>query len=284
MSSTARAILSALLLAVLSSVQLVAAPVAAADVTALCKGYVGCAQQGMSDAGYARASGAMYWRMYAGHNCTNYAAYRMVQSGLPNSRPWDGAGNATYWGTSMADITDGVPAVGSVAWWRAGVYPAGSAGHVAYVERVVSPDTIIVSQDSWGGDFSWARITRGSRGWPSGFIHFNDVPLTNTAQPTVDGLAKVGSTLTSSPGTWSPTADVSYQWRAGGLDVPGATGPRSPSVRRSSASGCGSSSPPRSPATRRPRQARRERRPCCGARSPAAPPPASRAIRWWTAP
>jgi surface antigen len=224
-SSTARAILSALLLAVLSSVQLVAAPVAAADVTSLCTGYVGCGQQGMSDAGYARASGAMYWRMYAGHNCTNYAAYRMVQSGLPNSRPWDGAGNATYWGTSMADITDGVPAVGSVAWWRAGVYPAGSAGHVAYVERVVSPDTIIVSQDSWGGDFSWARITRGSRGWPSGFIHFNDVPLTNTAKPTVDGLAKVGSTLTSSPGTWSPTANVSYQWRAGGLDVPGATGP-----------------------------------------------------------
>ena len=43
----------------------------------------------------------MYWRMYAGHNCTNYAAYRMVKAGLPNTRPWSGGGNATYWGTSM---------------------------------------------------------------------------------------------------------------------------------------------------------------------------------------
>ena len=225
MSSSARAILPALLLTVLSAVQLVAPAPAAAEVTTLCKGYVGCAQEGMSDAGYGRASGTMYWRMYSGHNCTNYAAYRVIQSGLPNTRPWDGSGNATYWGTSMPEITDNVPTVGSIAWWKAGVYPAGSAGHVAYVERVVSPDTIIISQDSWGGDFSWARVTKGSRGWPSGFIHFNDASLTRTTDPTVTGPAKVGAKLTASPGTWSPAADVTYQWRAGGVDIAGATGP-----------------------------------------------------------
>ena len=140
-----------------------AAP-ASATVTTLCVGYTGCAKLGMSDAGYSKASGTMYWRMYSGHNCTNYAAYRMVKSGLANSRPWTGGGNATRWGTSMASKTNGTPTVGSVAWWKAGVYPAGSAGHVAYVEKVVSADEIIVSMDSWRGDFSWARITRASRG------------------------------------------------------------------------------------------------------------------------
>lgn len=225
-----RTILSAVLLAMVGLGQLVAPPAAVADVTTLCRGYVGCGQQGMSDAGYGRASGAMYWRMYSGHNCTNYAAFRMVQSGLPNVRPWTGGGNATYWGTSMAHITDNVPAVGSIAWWKAGVYPAGSAGHVAYVEKVVDADTIIVSQDSWGGDFSWAKITRGSRGWPSGFIHFNDatpaeLTLTKLTAPKVSGTAKVGSTLTATPGTWSPTAGVTYQWRSAGVDIAGATKP-----------------------------------------------------------
>ena len=84
---------------------LVVAP-ATATMTTLCTTYSGCAQQGYSNAGYAKNSGTMYWRMYSGHNCTNYAAYRMVSSGLPNVRPWTGGGNATYWGTSMSRITD----------------------------------------------------------------------------------------------------------------------------------------------------------------------------------
>ena len=200
-----------------------AAP-ASATVTTLCVGYTGCAKLGMSDAGYAKASGTMYWRMYSGHNCTNYAAYRMVKSGLANSRPWTGGGNATRWGTSMASKTNGTPTVGSVAWWKAGVYPAGSAGHVAYVEKVVSADEIIVSMDSWRGDFSWARITRASRGWPSGFVHFNDVKLANKSLPAVTGSPKVGTRLTASPGAWSVSgATYSYQWLANGAPVSGAT-------------------------------------------------------------
>ncbi len=201
-----------------------AAP-AEATVTKLCSGYTGCARAGMSSAGYASANRSMYWRMYAGHNCTNYAAYRMVHSGLSSSRPWTGSGNATNWGRAMSRITNSTPAVGAVAWWKAGVKPAGSVGHVAYVERVVSANEIIVSQDSWGGDFSWARITRTSSGWPSGFIHFNDVRLQNTVKPTVTGTAKVGSTLTASRGTWNPTgATLAYQWRADGAAIVGATG------------------------------------------------------------
>jgi surface antigen len=198
---------------------------ATATVTQLCTGYTACAKAGMSSSGYAAANGTMWWQMYSGHNCTNYAAYRMVQSGLANVRPWSGSGNATYWGSSMSSITNGTPAVGAVAWWKAYVSPAGSAGHVAYVEKVISPDEIIVSQDSWGGDFSWARITRTSKGWPSGFIHFNDVPLSNTVKPSITGDLRVGSVLSASRGTWTPSdVTLTYQWRANGVAISGAEG------------------------------------------------------------
>jgi surface antigen len=200
------------------------APPASATVTTLCVGYTGCARAGYSSSGYSTAGSSMYWRMFSGHNCTNYAAYRMVRSGLPNSRPWTGSGNATNWGAAMSRITNGTPSVGAVAWWRAGVYPAGSAGHVAYVEKVVSPTEIIVSMDSWHGDFSWAQVSSNSRGWPSGFIHFNDVHLTNTGAPTVSGTPKVGTSLTASHGTWSTsTAAFAYQWLADGSAIKNAT-------------------------------------------------------------
>ncbi len=200
---------------------------AAAGSTILCTGYTGCARAGMGSAGYASANATMYWRMYSGHNCTNYAAYRMVHSGLPNSRPWTGSGNATNWGPANRSRTDGTPRVGAVAWWAANVPPAGSVGHVAYVEQVVSSSEIVVSQDSWGGTFSWARITRSSGRWPSGFVHFHDATLRSTARPTVTGTAKVGSRLTATTAGWSPApSTVRYQWRAGGTPIAGATGAR----------------------------------------------------------
>jgi surface antigen len=190
----------------------------------LCWGYTGCANEGMGNAGYAKVNNQMYWRMFAGHNCTNYAAYRMVHAGLPNVRPWTGSGNATNWGVAMSRITDGTPAVGAVAWWRAYHPPAGSAGHVAYVEKVVNSDTIIVSQDSWGGDFSWKQITRNSGQWPSGFVHFRDIALRNTAKPKVTGTPKVGETLTAAPGSWSMSGvSIRYSWRADKVPIPGAT-------------------------------------------------------------
>jgi surface antigen len=191
----------------------------------LCMGYQACRDAGMGNGGYASNNKTMYWRMYSGHNCTNYAAYRMVKSGLPNERPWSGGGNATYWGTSMPRITDGTPRVGAVAWWKANTGPAGSSGHVAYVERVVSADEIVISQDSWNGDFSWAVVTRSSGNWPSGFVHFNDKPLVNTEAPVVAGTAKVGAVLTSTRGAWRPTsATVAYQWYADGRPLKDAVG------------------------------------------------------------
>jgi surface antigen len=201
-----------------------ARPETAAGTATLCVGYDGCEAAGMGNGGYRAQSGKMWWRMYAGHNCTNYVAYRLVKSGMPNTRPWTGSGNATNWGPANPKIRDSVPAVGAVAWWTANAPPAGSAGHVAYVEKVVSANEIIVSQDFWGGNFSWARITRGGGRWPTGFLHFNDRGFTNTALPTVSGTPRVGATLTATGGAWKPAAaTVTYQWRADGVNIPDAT-------------------------------------------------------------
>lgn len=226
MKTGARVVVGVVYLLVLSVVAIVSPAQATSGYTTLCRGYVTCANAGMGNDGYAANNGTMYWRMYSGHNCVNYAAYRMVRSGMPNVRPWSGGGNAEFWGTSNASITDQTPTVGAVAWWRANASPAGSAGHVGYIERVVSPTEIIVSMDWWNGDFSWARIIKGGGSWPSGFIHFNDRKLTTTAAPTISGTPRAGSTLTSSAATFSPAgATVTYQWRADGVDISGATGP-----------------------------------------------------------
>ena len=74
-----------------------------ATSTYLCSGYAECQAAGYGNAGYRQASSTTYWRMYAGHNCTNYVAYRLIQSGMPDVRPWEGSGNASNWGVAMAE-------------------------------------------------------------------------------------------------------------------------------------------------------------------------------------
>ncbi|MCL2613345.1 MAG: CHAP domain-containing protein [Nocardioidaceae bacterium] len=195
--------------------------------TYLCTGYDGCNAAGYSDSGYGRVNGKSYWRMYPGHNCVNYVAYRMIQAGMPTARPWNGDGNAANWGHAEAGITDQTPAVGAVAWFDA-YHHVGSAGHVAYVEKVVSPSEIVISEDSWGGTFHWQRLTKTGGFWPSGFIHFKDKSagpvLANQVKPFIDGTAKVGQQLTGHVGTWSgKPSHYAYQWTAKGAPIAGAT-------------------------------------------------------------
>ena len=192
--------------------------------TYLCSGYTDCVKRGYSDYGYGAANSKMYWNMYSGHNCTNYVAYRMIKAGMPTTRPWVGGGNASEWGKFMSKITDQTPNVGAVAWWGRYSNGSGSAGHVAYVEKVVSPTEIVISQDSWGGTFHWATLTKASGRWPTGFIHFVDKTITPTVAPTITGTAQVGSTLTATAGSWSggPTG-YAYQWLADGTTISGAT-------------------------------------------------------------
>lgn len=213
----ARATVSAVVaLTLVAAAVLVSAPAASADSILLCTGYDACADLGMSDHGYAEKSSTSYWRMYGGHNCTNYAAYLMVKAGRSNTRPWSGDGNAKGWGTGNSKKTDTTPAVGSIAWWD-----TGAAGHVAYVEAVISPSRIIVSEDAWGGDFRWRVISKANAGWPKGFIHFRDanddgnVPLwqvkrTSTAVYTNSTRQVAATPATMKPGT-TAWVELAYQ-------------------------------------------------------------------------
>lgn len=210
---------------VLLSLLVALLPVAPAQASSsyLCTGYSGCAEAGYSHHGYRKASDQMWWLMYSGHNCTNYVAYRMVKQGMSAERPWEGTGMAYNWGRANRRITDATPMVGSVAWWDAGD-SVGSSGHVAYVEKVVSGRRIVISEDSWSGDFHWRTIRKRGGGWPTGFIHFDDRAVEPQQAPRVTGMPAVGSTLTADLGQWSPAASYDVQWLAGGEPIPGATG------------------------------------------------------------
>ena len=199
-------------------------PPASAGSRYLCSSYDGCKDEGYSHFGYKKAGKKMWWRMYSGHNCTNYVAYRLVRGGMSAERPWSSSGMAYNWGRAKRGITDGKPMVGAVAWWKANVPGAGSSGHVAFVERVLSRRKIVVSEDSWSGDFHWRTITKSGSGWPTGFIHFDDRRVRALSRPTISGTPRVGGTLTATTGRWTPAASYRFQWRADGRPLTGATG------------------------------------------------------------
>ncbi|HET7397303.1 MAG TPA: CHAP domain-containing protein [Intrasporangium sp.] len=176
----------------------------ATEWVVLCTGYDACAASGYPNAGYKDNSATSYWSQWAGHNCTNYVAYRLVRNGMPNTRPASLTGNAFNWGPSFPSQTNDDPAVGSVAWWDTSF---SSTGHVAYVERVVSADEIVISEDNWGGDFRWRKVTRTGGRWPNGFIHLRDQSLT-VADPDVYRPVTPTRLLDTRTGLGAPAAKV----------------------------------------------------------------------------
>ncbi|WP_394618994.1 CHAP domain-containing protein [Lentzea sp. JNUCC 0626] len=184
-----------------------AAPASAASTT-LCTGYAGCAASGRGDAGYGTNSGTSYWGMYPGHNCTNYAAYRLTRNGADASY-LRGYGNANQWAARARQFNVPVnqtPAVGAIAWW------GGSSGHVAYVEEV-GPGYILVSEDNFpmagsSGEFHWKRLTPGER-YPAEFIHFKDIADAPSATPRPGSITALahGSRVNLSWGASSGATD-----------------------------------------------------------------------------
>lgn len=119
---------------------------------------------------YADVMHKMHWRMYAGHNCTNYAAYRMQRAGVPEPKIL--MGNARDWHTNAKKLgykVDSKPAVGAIAQWSK------SASHVAYVEEV-GPKHLIISEDSYTSKtYRRYQVNTGDSWYPERFIHFKDV-------------------------------------------------------------------------------------------------------------
>ena len=168
----------------------------------------------------------MWWRMYSGHNCTNYVAYRLVKRRhVRRCVP----GAAPAWPTTGAARSSGSPT--RRRWWArspggSAVPGVGSSGHVAYVEEVISATEIVISEDSWSGDFHWRRIRKSGSGWPTGFIHFDDRAVAVRERPGSHRHARRSvSGLVASAGRWSVSSRHAFQWLADGKPIRGATSP-----------------------------------------------------------
>ncbi|MGI9005804.1 MAG: CHAP domain-containing protein, partial [Streptosporangiaceae bacterium] len=114
------------------------------------------------------------WYFYRGQ-CTSWAAYRLSQlNGFAFSNNYGGKGrwgNADNWGPqarSLGITVNAEPALGSIGWY--------SSGHVAYVERVNSATSVVISEMNYDGDngFRVQTITPDSGYWPTAFIHVHD--------------------------------------------------------------------------------------------------------------
>ena len=121
------------------------------------------------------------WSFFQGQ-CTSWVAYRVNElNGIAFSNSFGGSGtwsDAKNWGPhaqSLGIAPDGTPTVGSVAWWSGGTR-AHPDGHVAYVEQVNSPTSIVISEMNYDDDngFRVVTITSKSANWPTGFIHIHD--------------------------------------------------------------------------------------------------------------
>ena len=141
--------------------------------------------------------GAAYWSSGSSgptpttkHNCTTYAAYRLLRNGY-GYPGW--ANDATQWAADAANPklrgskapavkVDQTPVVGSIAQWN--------LGHVAYVEAVTSTYIVTTSDNfsrtttSIGTDR--LRILRTSPYMPDNFIHFRDTYIGGIVQWNLD--------------------------------------------------------------------------------------------------
>lgn len=92
---------------------------------------------------------------YVGGQCTQWAWYRRVQSGLPVGSHW---GNASSWAAMAAAEgywVDRTPTVGAIFQSSAGWY-----GHVGFVEAVNADGSIVVTEMNYGyRPFSVTRST-----------------------------------------------------------------------------------------------------------------------------
>jgi surface antigen len=112
---------------------------------------------------------------YGYHNCTTYAAFRLMENGLPYPGWYDNAGPVTGQGLGWAAdasahgvVVNQTPAVGAIAQWQ------GDSGHVAYVDQVLSNGSIITTDDNYGVNVTTEQERSPGNGWPDNFIHFDD--------------------------------------------------------------------------------------------------------------
>lgn len=115
------------------------------------------------------------WNFYQGQ-CTSWVSWKLnAFNGVDFDNWYMGVrwSNASNWDNAARSVgirVDQTPALGAVAQWD-------TINHVAYVERVVSNNEIVISDmnfDLHNGVRSSVTLRRGQAGWPENFIHIKD--------------------------------------------------------------------------------------------------------------
>ncbi|MCJ1708666.1 family 16 glycosylhydrolase [Microbacterium sp. VKM Ac-2923] len=123
------------------------------------------------------------------------------------------AGTPTSGSTLIAASGRGVPV--AYQWKADGVAIAGAAGSSFTLPGTLLGKRVTVTVSASDGSdaatsLPTAPVTAGTLG---------------AVTPTISGTAKLGSTLTANPGTWTPSpVTLTYRWKADGVDIAGATG------------------------------------------------------------
>jgi hypothetical protein len=120
---------------------------------------------------------------YAPANCTDFVAWRLNKYAGVTQSPWRYAhrtmtprgGNAVQWVNYYPDRTDDNPALGAVAWW--GSNTGRGYGHVAIVSGINADGSITIEEYNYYNRHAYGKrtLSPGSSGWPSKFIHINDL-------------------------------------------------------------------------------------------------------------
>jgi surface antigen len=209
----------------------------------VCTGWARCTSHGYPSYHYQTRGYRSYWRMSAGDQCTNYAAY--VESTVYHvPEPSYLLGNGGEWAATA--VAHGVkvnhtPAVGAVAEWDGGSVGMSSAGHVAVVEAVGPHHSyILISQQHIGGqrnDYDWTMIRAHQTSddwqtWPSHFIHFRiprraDVGYYNRRTGKVsERFSQTSGPVNAKPRIGRGKIPVAGDWRGNGQDRLGYYNPR----------------------------------------------------------
>ncbi|MBP7972634.1 MAG: CHAP domain-containing protein [Candidatus Nanopelagicales bacterium] len=150
------------------------------------------------DTGYGARAHQSFWLMAAGHNCTNYVAWRMIRDGMPRKTLW--LHDAESWARSARKhgyLVNDQPLVGAVAQWTTGSPDVSQAGHVAYVKAVTAKSITIVEDNYPSGPLRVRVIPRKDPHWPKHFIHFNLAKpgvAAEAGHPTIPGASPIAAT------------------------------------------------------------------------------------------
>ncbi|MBZ5737546.1 M1 family aminopeptidase [Nocardioides mangrovi] len=131
-------------------------------------------------------------------------------------------------------LTGGAPVVGQTLTATTSDWPDGPS--LAYQWFIDGTPVAGATSATWtpGIDVVGSPVTVTVTGTQSGFLPTSATSTATavgvrasltTGTPTISGTPKIGEKLTVDPGTWSPGTFFTYQWRANGTNISGATGP-----------------------------------------------------------